>query len=57
MAAAKVAIQPSHVGLLHENLGVPEGKNISLAELFKAKKSVNPKIRKRATFAVNMRGK
>ena len=50
-------IQPSHRGLLHENLGVPEGKNISLAELFKAKKSANPKVRKRATFAVNMEGK
>ena len=55
--AAKLFIKPSHVGLLHRDLGVPQGENISLAELFKAKQSSNPKVRKRATFAVNMRGK
>jgi hypothetical protein len=30
-------IKPSHRGLLHERLGIPEGKKISVATLMRAK--------------------
>ena len=51
----KIHIKKSHQGLLHKNLGIPQGKKISVAALKKAKKSPNPKIRRRATFALNAR--
>ena len=51
----KIHIKKSHKGLLHKNLGIPKGKKISIAALRKAKKSPNPKIRRRATFALNAR--
>ena len=51
----KIHIKKSHKGLLHKNLGIPKNKKISIAALRKAKNSPNPKIRRRATFALNAR--
>lgn len=48
-----VEIKPSHRGLLHRNLGIPEGQKIPLKRLMAAKKSASPAIRKQDTFAVN----
>jgi len=48
-----IHIKPSHKGLLHKDLGVPEGKPIPAAKLAKAKNSENPAVRRRATFADN----
>lgn len=48
-----IHIKPSHKGLLHEDLGVPEGSPIPAAKLAKAKHSEDPAVRKRATFAQN----
>lgn len=42
-----------HPGELHRDLGVPQGQKIPAAKLAEAKHSKNPKIRKRANFAVN----
>lgn len=52
---AKIAIKPSHKGLLHKNLGEPQGKKLTVSEEESAKKSSNPAVRKRATFALNAR--
>jgi len=46
-------IKPSHRGLLHKKLGVPEGKKIPEAKIEKAKESKSPALRKEATFAEN----
>lgn len=51
----KIHIKKSHQGLLHKNLGIPKGKKIPISLLRRAKKSSNPKIRRRATFALNAR--
>lgn len=48
-----IHIKPSHKGLLHKDLGVPEGQHIPKAKLRAAKHSKSAKIRKRATFAIN----
>ena len=48
-----IHIKKSHEGLLHKNLHVAEDKHISAKALTKAKHSDNPKVRKRATFAIN----
>ena len=42
-------------GALHEDLGIAKGKKIPLEKEEKAKHSSNPKLRKRATFAINAR--
>lgn len=46
-------IKPSHVGKLHDDLGVPQGKKIGLKALAGAAKSKDPAVRKRAVFAEN----
>lgn len=46
-------IKPSHVGMLHKELGIPMGKNIPISALMSAKKSSSPAKRKRAQFAIN----
>ena len=51
--ASGIHIKPSHKGLLHKDLGVPEGQKIPKAKIAAAKNSPNPKVRKRATFAQN----
>ena len=50
---SKIRIKPSHKGLLHKDLGVAQGKPIPEAKLAAAKKSKDPAVRKRATFAEN----
>jgi len=50
-----IYIKPSHKGLLHEKLGVPQGQKISTAKLLKALKSKSPALRKEANFARNAR--
>ena len=49
------AVPTSHKGLLHEKLGVPEGKNIPLKKLTKALHSKNETLRREAQFAENMK--
>jgi hypothetical protein len=48
-----IHIKPSHKGLLHHDLGVPEGQPIPAKKLAAAKRSASPAVRKRATFAEN----
>lgn len=48
-----IDIKPSHKGLLHRKLGVPQGKPIPAAKLAAAKKSKSPALRKEANFAAN----
>ncbi len=48
-----IHIKPSHKGLLHKDLGVPEGNPIPSGKLASAKNSSDPAVRKRATFAAN----
>lgn len=48
-------IKKSHRGMLHEDLGVPSGKKVPLADLMRAKRSKSAAVRKRATFAANAR--
>ena len=50
-----IHIKPSHRGLLHKNLGVPEGKPIPTSKLEKAKAGASPAEKKRITFAENAR--
>ena len=49
----KPAIKPSHKGLLHEDLGVPEDKPIPAGKLQRALHSSDPDVKKRAVFAEN----
>ena len=51
-----INIKPSHKGMLHRDLGVPQGQPIPAAKLASAKNSLNPAVRKRATFAQNAKG-
>jgi hypothetical protein len=51
----KIAIKPSHKGLLHKDLGVKQGTPIPESKLEAAKNSSDPAERKRATFAINAR--
>ena len=53
MAKSCIHIKASHKGELHKDLGVPAGKKIPASKLAAAKKSSNPAVRKRATFAEN----
>lgn len=46
-------IKPSHRGLLHAELHVPQGEKIPEGKIRKALKSKNKKLRKRAQFAQN----
>lgn len=51
-----IKIKARHKGLLHEKLGVAEGKGIPSSKLAKAKRSSSPVLRKEATFAQNAKG-
>jgi hypothetical protein len=53
MKLKPIVIKKSHRGLLHKNLGVPEGEKIPAAKLEAARNSRDPAIRKRAVFAEN----
>lgn len=48
-----IHIKPSHKGLLHRKLGVPEGKPIPKAKIEAAEGSKSPALRKEAQFAEN----
>jgi hypothetical protein len=48
-----IHIKPSHKGLLHKKLGVPQGKPIPASKVAAAKKSGDPTLVKEATFAQN----
>jgi len=48
-----IHIKPSHEGLLHKSLGVPQGEHIPAKKLSKALHSSNPTLKKRAVFAAN----
>ncbi len=50
------AIKPSSKGKLHEALGVPMGKKISMKKLEKAEHSKNPTIKKEAVLAETLKG-
>lgn len=55
-----IDIKPSHQGLLHEEMGIPKGKKISIGDLMKKKsrdkKDGNAAGEKRDTFAINAKG-
>lgn len=48
-----IKIKKANKGLLHKNLGVPQGEHIPVKALMRAKQSSSPAVRKRATFAMN----
>lgn len=52
-------IKSSHVGMLHEAMGVPKGKKIGIGDLMKtkarAKSTGNVKLEREAVFAQNAR--
>lgn len=50
-----IKIKPSHIGLLHKNLGIPQGQKIPLSRLMSAKAPSSPAVRQRANFAINFR--
>lgn len=48
-----IHIKKSHKGLLHQDLGVPQGEPIPEAKIAAAEHSEDPAVRKRAVFAEN----
>jgi hypothetical protein len=50
-----IHLNPKHKGMLHRDLGVPEGEPISGAQLMEAMQSKSAAVRKRANFAKNAR--
>ena len=48
-----VEIKPSHKGLLHKSLGIPEGDKIPMKTLKKHQNTSDPKLKKRIIFAEN----
>jgi hypothetical protein len=56
MSQMKVQINPSHRGMLHADLGVPQGQKIPMAKLESAKHSKSPAVRRRANFAMAAKG-
>ncbi len=51
----KIKIKPSHVGELHREMGVKQGKPISNRALESAKRTASPAEKKRIVFAQNAR--
>ncbi len=51
--SGSIRIKPSHRGLLHKDLGVPQSQPIPASKLQQALESANPAVRKRANFARN----
>ena len=53
------SIKPSHRGMLHHEMGIPEGKKISIGDLMRKeardKKEHNVARERRDTFAINAR--
>lgn len=52
-AKSSINIKPSHKGLLHQSLGVPQGQKIPVSMERKAANSTDPVLRRRAQFALN----
>lgn len=52
-AAKGIHIKKSHKGMLHEDLGIPQGKPIPTSALATALHSSDPAEKKRAVFAQN----
>lgn len=56
---ASPTIKPSHRGLLHKEMGIPEGEKITIGDLMrkkaKDKRTSNTTGEKRDTFAINAR--
>ena len=50
-----IHIKPSHEGRLHKDLGVKQGKKLSLKDEEEEKADGTPAEKKRATFAINAR--
>jgi hypothetical protein len=50
-----ISIKPSHEGRLHKDLGVKQGKKLSLKDEEEEKADGTPAEKKRATFAINAR--
>lgn len=48
-----IHLNPAHKGMLHRDLGVPQGQPIPAAKLEAATHSKNPAVAKRAQFAEN----
>lgn len=60
MSGSGIHIKKSHIGALHDSLGIKPGEPISMGTLMKAKvkakKTGNSLLMKRATFAANAKG-
>jgi hypothetical protein len=52
-----IHIKPSHKGLLHEDLGIPEGEPIPMSRIRSAMRNAGPKLKKRLVFAENAKTK
>lgn len=50
-----IMIKPSHKGLLHKKLGIPQGQKIPASAIEKASHSKIPALRREADFARNAR--
>lgn len=50
-----IKIKKAHKGLLHEDLGIPQGQRIPISRIITAEHSKDPAVRKRAQFADNFR--
>jgi phage gp16-like protein len=50
-----IHIKPSHEGRLHKDLGVKQGKKLSLKDEEEEKADGTPAEKKRAAFAINAR--
>lgn len=59
--SVSIAIKPSHEGLLHEEMGVPKGRKISIGDLMRKesrdKREHNAAGVKRDVFALNAKTK
>ena len=53
MSRKPIRIKKSHRGLLHKDLGVPQGQPIPGARLADAMKTASPAEKKRIVFAQN----
>ena len=53
MAYKGIKLNPKHAGMLHRDLGVAKEHHIPMSKLMEAKRSSDPAVRRRATFAIN----
>lgn len=50
-----IHIKKSHRGLLHRDMGVPQGKKLTMGQMQRAAKNASPAEKKRIVFAENAR--